>query len=164
LKAGSIARRVSAISQAYQAAGVDSPTVKASVKLTLGGIRRALGTRQEGKAAVLTVDLSKMLSHAPKGLLGNRDRALMLVGFAGAFRRSELVGLNVEDLTITPNGAKVTIRRSKTDQEGTGQTIGIARGVTAAAPRWSAQAAARMDGTAPYPPAIAAALTALCPF
>jgi integrase len=70
-----------------------------------------------------------MLSHLPHGLLGIRDRALLLVGFAGAFRRSELVGLNVEDVTFTDDGLKVVIRRSKTDQEGAGQVIGIVRGV-----------------------------------
>jgi integrase len=58
---------------------------------------------------------------------GLRDRALLLVGFAGAFRRSELVALNVEDLEESELGYKVTIRHSKTDQEGAGQTIAKAR-------------------------------------
>jgi site-specific recombinase XerD len=69
-----------------------------------------------------------MVSHVPAGLLGIRDRALLLVGFAGAFRRSELVSLVVEDLTFGEDGLKVLIRRSKTDQEAAGQVIGIARG------------------------------------
>jgi integrase len=70
-----------------------------------------------------------MLSRAPDTLIGLRDRALLLVGFAGAFRRSELVALDVEDLEFTEDGMKVLIRRSKTDQEGAGQAVGIARGV-----------------------------------
>jgi site-specific recombinase XerC len=59
---------------------------------------------------------------------GLRDRAVLLVGFAGAFRRSELVALNVEDLEESEQGFKVIIRHSKTDQEGAGQTIAIMRG------------------------------------
>jgi site-specific recombinase XerD len=128
LKAGSVQRRVSAIAAMHQAAGFDSPTGKAAVRLTLAGIRRALGTRQECKAALLTADLAAMVSHLPAGLKGTRDRALLLLGFAGAFRRSELCGLDVEDLAIGPDGVKITVRRSKTDQEGAGQAVGIARG------------------------------------
>src|SRR5581483_6023178 len=78
---------------------------------------------------VLTPDMAAMLAHVPAGLLGTRDRALLLVGFAGALRRSELVGLNVEDLEFTDDGVKVLIGRSKTDQDGEGQTVGIARGL-----------------------------------
>jgi len=58
-----------------------------------------------------------------------RDRALLALGFAGAFRRSELVALRVEDLTVSADGFRVMIRRSKTDQEGAGQEIAILRGV-----------------------------------
>ena len=69
-----------------------------------------------------------MLAHVPDSLIGIRDRALLLIGFAGAFRRSELVALNVSDIEFGADGLKVTIRRSKTDQEGEGQVIGIAYG------------------------------------
>ena len=61
-------------------------------------------------------------------MLGVRDRALLLVGFAGAFRRSELVSLNVRDLKFTNDGLTVTLRRSKTDQEGSGRKVGIPYG------------------------------------
>jgi len=128
LKSGSIQRRVSAIAASHTAAGFDPPTQKAAVRLCLAGIRRALGTRQEGKAAVLTVDLAHMLRYQPAGLLGLRDRAMLLVGYAGAFRRSELVGLDVQDVEFSADGAKILIRQSKTDQEGAGQVVGIARG------------------------------------
>ena len=57
-----------------------------------------------------------------------RDRAILLLGFAGAFRRSELVALNVGDIEWTAEGALVTIRRSKTDQEGLGRKVGIPHG------------------------------------
>jgi integrase len=69
-----------------------------------------------------------MLKLCPAGMIGHRDRALLAFGFAGAFRRSELASLRVEDLTETPDGLRVLIRRSKTDQEGRGQEIAIPRG------------------------------------
>jgi site-specific recombinase XerC len=60
-----------------------------------------------------------------------RDRALLLLGFAGAFRRSELVALDVEDIEPTTEGLRVTVRRGKTDQEGQGAVIAVVRGHTA---------------------------------
>jgi site-specific recombinase XerD len=128
LKSGSIQRRVAAISAMHTSSGQNSPTTSAEVRLVMAGVRRTLGTAQTGKAPILTTDVAAMLTYVPNKLLGVRDRALLLVGFAGAFRRSELVALNVEDLEFRDDGLKVTIRRSKTDQEGVGQAIGIARG------------------------------------
>ena len=69
-----------------------------------------------------------MVTKAGSDTKGLRDRALLLLGFAGAFRRSELVGLNVEDLQFCEGGLRVTIHKSKTDQEGLGATIGIISG------------------------------------
>jgi integrase len=80
------------------------------------------------KRPVLVADLKRILAQLPASLLAQRDRALLLLGFSGAFRRSELVGLNVEDLAETTDGLMVTIRRSKTDQEGEGRKIGIPPG------------------------------------
>ena len=128
LKAGSIQRRVSAIAAAHSAAGQESPTAKTAVRLCLAGIRRALGVRQVGKAPAVTSDVAAMLSHVPPGLLGLRDRAMLLAGFAGAFRRSELVALEVEDLIFGEDGVKVLIRKSKTDQKSANQVIDIAHG------------------------------------
>jgi integrase len=70
-----------------------------------------------------------MAQAAPDGLKGLRDRALLLLGFAGAFRRSELVALDVADLEEIEEGMRVSIRRSKTDQEGKGEVIAIVRGL-----------------------------------
>jgi site-specific recombinase XerC len=81
------------------------------------------------KNPAITTDIAAMCSHLPSGLLGIRDRAILLDGFAGAFRLSELVGLDYEDLEFGDIGIRVTIRRSKTDQDGAGQVVGIARGV-----------------------------------
>jgi integrase len=69
-----------------------------------------------------------MVRLAPKNLTGLRDRALLLLGFAGALRRSELVGLDVSDLIKTNAGLRIRIRTSKTDQERLGQITAIARG------------------------------------
>ena len=69
-----------------------------------------------------------MVDAADAGLIGARDRALILLGFAGAFRRSELVGLDVEDCAFGKDGLTVTLRRSKTDQDGAGRKIGIPYG------------------------------------
>jgi integrase len=72
-----------------------------------------------------------MVQATPDTLRGARDRAILLLGFAGAFRRSELVALDVSDLEESEDGLRITIRKSKTDQEGQGQTIGIMRGSAA---------------------------------
>jgi site-specific recombinase XerD len=72
-----------------------------------------------------------MVDTIPPGTLrGTRDRALVLLGFGGAFRREELMSLNVADLEFVTDGLRVTIRHSKTDQESIGQTIAVARGTT----------------------------------
>ena len=93
------------------------------------GVRRTIGTVQKRKAAA-TVDLVRaMLDACPDTMIGLRDRALLALGFAGAFRRSELVALQVSDLTEVPDGYRVIIRRSKTDQSGEGQEIVIPRGL-----------------------------------
>ncbi|MDE2099705.1 MAG: tyrosine-type recombinase/integrase [Patescibacteria group bacterium] len=123
-----LTRRISAISQAHQAAGHPTPTTDAPVAAVMAGIRRVHGTAPQAKAAATTADLRRMVETLPQGLLGIRDRALLLVGFAGALRRSELVGLDVIDVAIGDQGATITLRRSKTDQEGQGRLVGIPYG------------------------------------
>ena len=85
---------------------------------TMKGIRRTLGTAPAQKAPALTDDIRAMVDAADAGLIGARDRALVLLGFAGAFRRSELVALDIADCDFSKDGLTVTLRRSKTDQEG----------------------------------------------
>jgi integrase len=90
-----------------------------------------------------------MVRGGPDTLIGIRDRAIMLLGFAGAFRRSELVMLDVADIEPSGDGLRVTIRQSKTDQEGEGIVIAIAPGITecpAAALRTWLKAADIVDG------------------
>jgi site-specific recombinase XerD len=127
-RVSTLTRRVSAISQAHQLAGFDSPTDDAIVRTVMAGIRRAKGTAQHGKKPIVTEDLRRIVARLPESLQGTRDRALLLVGFAGAFRRSELVGLDVADLEFGRDGLVVTVRRSKTDQEGQGRRVGIPYG------------------------------------
>jgi integrase len=123
-----LTRRLTAISQAHQARGIDTPTKSLAVRAMMQGIRRKHGTAQEGKTPILPADLREMLPHYGDDLGGRRDKALMLLGFAAALRRSELVALNVADLTFRREGLVVMIRRSKTDQEGEGVELGIPKG------------------------------------
>jgi integrase len=98
------------------------------VSEVLKGIRRTKGTAPACKAPLLVGQLKAALGVGRGDLLGMRDRALLLIGFAGAFRRSELVGLDVADLAFTDDGLVITLRRSKTDQEGEGRKVGIPHG------------------------------------
>ncbi len=127
-KAATIARALAALSQAHRFAGLPSPRSTARVGETMRGIRRCLGVAQVGKAPVVVEHLRRMVAELPGDLLGVRDRALLALGFAGAFRRSELVALDVADLAFTNDGLEVTLRRGKTDQEGHGRKIGIPYG------------------------------------
>jgi site-specific recombinase XerD len=128
LKVGSIQRRLNAIAEAHKATGLESPTTAGMVRITLKGIRRALGTASAPKAPTLTDDIRAMVDATDAGLIGARDRALVLLGFAGAFRRCELVGLDIADCSFGKDGLTVTLRRSKTDQDGAGRKIGIPYG------------------------------------
>jgi site-specific recombinase XerD len=134
-KPATLTRRLSAISQAHQTAGYESPTQASAVRKTMAGIRRAKGTAPVAKAPLAVSDLRLIVTdHLPhdfRGRLtpkGSRDRALLLLGFAGAFRRSELVGLDCADVEHVAEGLIVTLRRSKTDQEGAGRKVGIPYG------------------------------------
>jgi integrase len=89
------------------------------------GIRRELGTAQREAAPLLVPELRRALAALPATLRGVRDRALLLLGWAGAFRRSVLVGLDVPDLLVDVEGLAVTIRRDKTDQEARGRVLAI---------------------------------------
>jgi integrase len=130
LKPATLTRRLAAISKAHAAARHDSPASlrHAVVSEVLKGIRRTKGTAPACKAPLLVGQLKAALRDAREDLLGTRDRALLLVGFAGAFRRSELVSLDVADIAFTDDGLVITLRRSKTDQEAEGRKIGIPHG------------------------------------
>jgi integrase len=128
LKVGSIQRRLNAIAEAHKATGLESPTHDPMVKNTMKGIRRTLGTAPVQKAPTLTEDIKAMVEATDAGLIGVRDRAIVLLGFAGAFRRSELVAMDLEDCAFRKDGLTIMLRRSKIDQEGTGRKVGIPYG------------------------------------
>ncbi|GIW88258.1 MAG: integrase [Isosphaeraceae bacterium] len=125
LKTSTLRRRLSTIAEAHRAAGFESPTKHAQVRYVWAGIRREKGVAQSHMKPTLTKHIREMVEHLPDSLLGVRDRALLLLGYAGAMRRSELVGLDVTDLAIAEEGLVVIIRKSKTDQVGVGRKIGI---------------------------------------
>jgi len=120
---------LAAIAYAHRAAGLPIPTTHQAVREVRTGVRRTRGAATRGKAALMTEDLRRLVSLLDQSPVGLRDRALLLMGFAGAFRRSELVGLDVDDLEFTPGGIRVELRRSKTDQEAEGRPVGIPYGV-----------------------------------
>ena len=128
-KVSTIETKVAAIRFMHLKTGHISPTACQAVIEEMEGVRREIGVAPAKKKA-LTADLIAGLVAKTKAdtIKGKRDRALLLLGFAGALRRSELVGLNVADLEIGTDGIVLTIRRSKTDQEGAGQIIGIPNG------------------------------------
>jgi site-specific recombinase XerD len=131
VRPSTLGRRVAAIRYAHRLASLATPTDAEGVKATLRGIRRSVGARKLRKAPALADRVKAMIAASPDTLAGKRDRALILLGFAGALRRSELVALDVADIKESEAGLRVTIRHSKTDQDGEGATIAIARGAVA---------------------------------
>lgn len=131
LSMATLARRLVTIGKAHTMQGLISPVNSELVRLTFRGVRHKHGRRQRQMTPVLRQDLLLMGGHLKDSLRDRRDRALLLVGFAGAFRRSELVPINFTDVEHVPEGIIITLRRTKTDQEGKGRRVGIpyARGL-----------------------------------
>jgi site-specific recombinase XerD len=120
-----LARWLTALAKAHRLDGLSSPTDSELVRLTLRGIRRT-STRTTTQARALTVaELGQTIRHTPDDLRGLRDRALLLIGFAAALRRSELVGLDSADIHEVAQGVELTIRHSKTDRTRQGRIIAI---------------------------------------
>lgn len=119
--------RLIAIHRAHVDKRLPSPVMDHLVKRTMQGIRRTMGTKQRRVTALVKDDLLEMMVYVDQQLplKAARDKALLLIGFAGAFRRSELVGLHCEDITRYDTGLELLLRRSKTDQEGVGRTVFI---------------------------------------
>jgi len=125
MKTSTIKRRIYSIGHFHVVNGYPSPREYPSVKAVLSGIRRHNGTAQQGRDPILKDDLRAMVEALPKNLAGIRDKALLLIGFFSACRRSELIGLDVDDLEFTPQGLVLHLRRSKTDQESVGREVGV---------------------------------------
>jgi site-specific recombinase XerD len=129
-KISTITRRLAAITMLHKDRDLPSPASlrHKAVGDVIRGIRRDKGTRPEQKRALTSDELRKMVTALPSTPHGLRDRALLLIGFAGGFRRSELAAIDFADVEDGDDGLTILIRRSKTDQEGEGRKIGIAYG------------------------------------
>ena len=130
LKLSTLTRRLAAISVAHEAKGLQNPVASPLVRATMRGIRRAHGAAQRQAKPLLREDLFVVLGAMGDRLKDLRDRALLLVGFAGGLRRSELAAINLIDFERVREGIILTIRRSKTDQDGAGRKVGIPLGRT----------------------------------
>lgn len=127
-KASTIKRKMTAISQRHVSANWESPTKHPLVQGVWQGIQRSIGIKEVGKEALWLADLRQVIGILPNTLIGTRNRALLVNGWAGALRRSELVGIDVEHLRFTSDGLVLTIEHSKTDQQGAGQVIALPYG------------------------------------
>jgi integrase len=127
-KPSTIRRRLASISVAHQVAGFETPTSDASVRAVWSGIRRWQGMAPRKMRAARTKVITAMVAPLGDDLADARDRALLLFGFAGALRRSELVALDVEDVSADDAGLRLVLRRSKTDQEAEGAIRGLPYG------------------------------------
>lgn len=123
-------RRLAAISKAHRAIGADDPCRSEIVQAVVRGVRRSRGVAQRQAQALLRGDLFAVLDRLGDRPKDVRDRALLLLGWATAMRRSELVALEVQDVEFTTKGALVRIRRSKTDQEARGREVAVPLGRT----------------------------------
>lgn len=128
-KVATLRRRLAAIAVKHKDAGLHLDAGHPMIANVLAGIRRAKGSRPQARRALMVDELVRIVKKLPTNTLqGIRDRALLLIGFAGAFRRSELVAVTCEEMHLSERGVAITIGRSKTDQEGAGEEIGIPRG------------------------------------
>lgn len=125
LRVATIRRHAAAIAAAHRESGHPAPTGHPAIKELLRGMTRRIGTPPKPVDALLSGDIRRMAATLPYTFTGIRDKALILIGFAGAFRRSEIVGLNVDDISHRDEGIVVLLRRTKTDQRGEGRWVGI---------------------------------------
>ena len=123
-----LARRLAAIAVAHRRARLPNPATDGAVREAWLGIRREHGVAQVGKEPLLVDLLRALVATLGDDATGRRDRALLLIGFAGAFRRAELVALTTADIRFDGQGLIVTIRRAKTDQQGAGRRLRIPPG------------------------------------
>jgi integrase len=150
LKPATLTRRLAAISVAHEAQRLPNPVNSPLIRATMRGIRREHGIAQRRAAPLLRDDLFAVLAAMGEGIKDLRDRALLLLGFASALRRSELVALDCRDIERVRQGLVIHLRKSKTDQDGAGRSIGVPFGRSkwcpvAALERWL-EAAGIVDG------------------
>jgi len=127
-KFSTLKRRLASISVIHKLSGHYIDTKHPMITENLMGIKRVKGSYQKAKKPILINDLKLIVNVIDKDKNEKRrskNKALILIGFAGGFRRSELVGILQEDIDFVPEGVKIFIKRSKTDQSGEGMTKGI---------------------------------------
>ena len=127
-KFSTLKRRLASISVIHKLSGHYIDTKHPMITENLMGIKRVKGSYQKAKKPILISDLKSIVNVIDKDkneLRKFKNRALILVGFAGGFRRSELVAILYEDIDFVPEGVKIFIKRSKTDQSGEGMTKAI---------------------------------------
>ena len=126
--AATLTRWASSVNQIHTAAGFDPPGRTEVVRRALAGVRRTRRIPPKRRRPLLLAELRLLLTELarsyavwPAAMAAHRDAALLLMGFTGAHRRSELIGLQIHDVTVHPvDGLHVRLRSSKTDQEGAG--------------------------------------------
>lgn len=119
-----LTRRLASLSKIHNAQRWTNPVSSALVRTTFQGIRNQHGSKQRQVAPAIKEDILAMVKNL-QGTKGIRDKALLLIGFAGAFRRSELASLQYSDIEHVQQGMLIYLRRSKTDQAGQGRKIAI---------------------------------------
>jgi len=123
-----LVRRLAALSRAHRLAGQAWPRAHPAIRNTLRGIQRKHGRPQRQSAALATDELRRLAAACDGTLAGQRDRALLLLGYAAALRRSELVAIQREHVTLAAEGLRLLIPRAKGDPAGKGASLGIPRG------------------------------------
>jgi len=127
LAVGTLKRRVAAIAWAHRQEGRADPTKSELVRKLMRGIERHHGVTQKQAAPLLLEQLEQIVARLGAGRKDARDKALLLVGFYGAFRGSELLSLRVEDCVFDEDGALLRLAKSKTDQIARGRWVAIPR-------------------------------------
>ena len=137
LRPGTLHRRLAALASAHQDAGFLDPTKGRLVRQVMQGIERSHGSHPSQVAPLLLDDLTRIVGVMVNSRAYLRDRALLLIGFFGALRRSEIVALDYEDVHFSENGLDLIIRKSKTDQLQVDRTVKLRR-VNSALDPWEA--------------------------
>ena len=129
IKMSTLKRRLVSIGVIHKLKGHYLDTKHPSIIENIMGIKRRKGSSQKGKKPILINDLKILIKAIDKQkndeIKKLRDRTIILIGFSGGFRRNEIVSLNYDDLEFMPEGLKITLRRSKTDQYGEGTLKGL---------------------------------------
>ena len=127
-KFSTLKRRLASVSVIHRLSGHYIDIKHPMITENLMGIKRIKGSHQKAKKPILINELKLIIDVVDKDkneIKRHKNRALILIGFSGGFRRSELVAIDYEDLDFVSEGVKIFVKRSKTDQSGEGMTKGI---------------------------------------